>query len=285
MPFLPGRPSAGSRRSRLTRGHRSAQSSRLPVPRNRWSVVCHRRFAGGALVSGSVIIDFETRPEIIRLLTVIKALEKSEITVHRGQHFDEKMSGVFIDQVGIGQPDIGGKTLGAQIGEATMLLEVHLVTTKPPVVMVQGDTNSGLAGSLAANAAGVSLAHLEVGLPTSDRNMPEEHNRVVIDALADLSMVPHQTNADQLLREGVSPDRIAVTGNTLEEAVMAIMLDYGLRECHLLQLGLMAKAIILETIHRAENTGHPSKLRSMAHGVGRLQLRAWYQFTFALTEA
>jgi UDP-N-acetylglucosamine 2-epimerase (non-hydrolysing) len=227
-------------------------------------------------MSDAVAVVFGTRPEMIKLAPLIAALGNRAVVIHTGQHFDDNMSRSFLDQLAIGDPhhhlSVGGLTRGAQIGEATIAIERLLLEVRPGAVVVQGDTNSGVAGALAANSASVPLAHLEAGLRSFDRAMPEEHNRILIDALADRCLVPHQSNADLLLREGVSPERIRVTGSTLREALEPMLLAPDDRAAMLRALGLIPNAYVLSTIHRAENADSEERLTAILKELAAIEL-------------
>jgi UDP-N-acetylglucosamine 2-epimerase (non-hydrolysing) len=227
-------------------------------------------------VSKSVAVVFGTRPEMIKLAPIIRALGERALVVHTGQHFDDSMSRTFLDQLHIGDPDhhleVGGLTRGAQIGHATISIEHLLLETRPGVVVVQGDTNSGLAGALAANAAGVPLVHLEAGLRSFDRAMPEEHNRVLIDALSDRCLAPHESNARLLENEGIPADRIRITGSTLRDALEGMMPAEDARASLRADLDLTVDAYVLATIHRAENADDESKLRTILSELASLDL-------------
>ncbi|MFT3852359.1 MAG: UDP-N-acetylglucosamine 2-epimerase (non-hydrolyzing) [Ilumatobacteraceae bacterium] len=227
--------------------------------------------------SGVVAVVLGTRPELIKLAPVIRALGERAMVVHTGQHYDENMSAVFLDQLGIGRPahhlTVGGQTRGAQIGEATIAIERLLLDSRPAAVLVQGDTNSGLAGALAANAAGMALAHLEAGLRSFDRRMPEEHNRVVIDALSDLCLAPHPANADLLAAEGIPPERVRVTGSTLREALVPMLPDPTEHAGLLEAAGVEANRYVLSTIHRQENTDDPERLAMVLGELGAAPMR------------
>ena len=226
--------------------------------------------------SQPIVVVFGTRPEIIKLAPVIQLLGTRAVLVHTGQHFDDNMSRAFLDQLHLGQPDkqldVGGATRGAQIGTATIAVERYLLEQRPAAVLVQGDTNSALAGALAANSAGVPLAHLEAGLRSYDRAMPEEHNRVLIDSMADLCLVPHLTNAEALQREGVAPDRIRVTGSTLRDALAMIMPEPAQRALYLQAHALTSAHYVLATIHRVENADDRGNLRDILHELAELPL-------------
>ena len=211
---------------------------------------------------------------MIKLAPVARELGDRATLVHTGQHFDSTMSQTLLYQLGLGEPDVrldvGGRTRGAQIGAATIAVEELLLEREFAAVVVQGDTNSGLAGALAANAAEVPLVHLEAGLRSFDRRMPEEHNRVLIDALADLCCAPHQSNAKLLEQEGVSPERIAITGSTLSDAVYAMMPSAEDRSDLLRSFGYSAGEYVVATIHRAENADHPDRLEAILTALANL---------------
>lgn len=224
----------------------------------------------------TVAVVFGTRPEMIKLAPIIRALGDRALVVHTGQHFDDSMSRTFLDQLRIGDPDhhleVGGLTRGAQIGHATVAIEHLLLETRPAAVVVQGDTNSGLAGALAANAAGIPIVHLEAGLRSFDRAMPEEHNRVLIDALADRCLAPHESNAALLEAEGIAADRIRVTGSTLRDALVDMLPDAASRAAQRADLGLDVDGYVLATIHRAENADSEDKLRTILSELAGLGL-------------
>jgi len=227
-------------------------------------------------MSGRIAVVFGTRPEMIKLAPVIRLLGERALVVHTGQHFDDNMSRSFLHQLHIGEPHlhlaVGGATRGAQIGHATVAIEQFLIDERPLAVVVQGDTNSGLAGALAANATTTPLAHLEAGLRSYDRAMPEEHNRVLIDAISDLCLAPHHTNAEALMREGVAAERIRVTGSTLADALAMIMPEAQQRAQQLTAHGVQRNGFVLATIHRAENADNATNLGAILHELAQLPL-------------
>jgi UDP-N-acetylglucosamine 2-epimerase (non-hydrolysing) len=227
-------------------------------------------------VSRPVAVVFGTRPEMIKLAPLISRLGERAILVHTGQHFDDSMSRTFLDQLRIGEPHhhlaVGGATRGTQIGQATAAIETVLLGSDSPIVVVQGDTNSGLAGALAANAAGLPLVHLEAGLRSFDRAMPEEHNRVLIDQLADRCLAPHPSNAGLLEREGIHGSRVRVTGSTLREALEPMLPDEAERRALLVERDLHPSRYVLATIHRAENADDPDRLRVILSELAELDL-------------
>jgi UDP-N-acetylglucosamine 2-epimerase (non-hydrolysing) len=219
---------------------------------------------------------FGTRPEIIKLAGVIDELGERALLVHTGQHFSPALSKSIAADVGIGEADltleIGGETRGQQIGHATAALDQVFRQLRPVAAIVQGDTNSALAGALAANATETPLVHIEAGLRSHDRAMPEEHNRVLIDHIADLCCAPTTQSEENLLAEGVSPERVAVTGNTVVEAVQRILPPRAERDALVADLGLVDRAFVLATFHRPENVDEGEVLRALLEQLGSLEL-------------
>ena len=183
--------------------------------------------------------------------------------VHTGQHYDRGLSGTFFQAFGLGEPDaylgVGGMTRGGQIGSAVSALDENLGKHRPRAVVVQGDTNAALAGGIAANARELPLVHVEAGLRSYDRRMPEEHNRVLIDHLGDLLCAPTGVAEKNLLEEGIPDERIRVTGNTVVEAVRELLPDQSERNSLLTRFGLQSGAYILSTFHRPENVDDPER--------------------------
>lgn len=223
-----------------------------------------------------IAVVLGTRPELIKLAPVIHRLGERALVVHTGQHFDDNMSQAFLRQLRLGEPHlhlaVGGATRGAQIGRATEAIERFLLDEAPAAVVVQGDTNSGLAGALAANATGTPIVHLEAGLRSYDRAMPEEHNRVLIDALADRCLAPHVSNAEALAREGVAAERIRVTGSTLSDALAMILPSASERAALLAAYGVVPGGFVLATIHRAENADDAGNLGAILRELAALPL-------------
>ncbi len=175
----------------------------------------------------SIVVVLGTRPEIVKLAHIIRMLGEAARVVHTGQHYDPNLSDDFFREMNLPAPDlflqVGGTSRGHQIGEGLRTLDSYFSESPPRAVVVQGDTNAVMAGALAANARNVFLCHIEGGLRSHDRAMPEEHNRVITDHLSDLSCAPTQVSVDNLLREGIPDHRIALTGNTIVEAVKTLM--------------------------------------------------------------
>ena len=215
------------------------------------------------------------RPQFIKASVVSRAIRKSEgieeIILHTGQHFDDSLAAGVARDLALRQPDVqldlGGLPRGAQIGRATDALTTLFAEDPPAAVIVQGDTNSGLAGALAANAQEVPLVHVEAGLRSHDRAMPEEHNRVLIDHIADICAAPTDAAADNLANEGIPGSRIAVTGNTVIEAVQRMVPDDARRALLRKEYGIDDGAFVLATVHRPENVDAEPALRAVLEGL------------------
>ncbi|MEU8758852.1 UDP-N-acetylglucosamine 2-epimerase (non-hydrolyzing), partial [Streptomyces sp. NPDC048659] len=205
-----------------------------------------------------------TRPELVKLAELIRVLGPAARVVHTGQHYDEELSGDLLAELGLPEPEyltgVGGKPRAVQIAAALHGLDGLFGTEPPLAVVVQGDTNAALAGALAANARDLPLVHVEAGLRSHDRAMPEEHNRVLIDRLADVLCAATPDNRELLLAEGVPDERIAVTGNPVVEAVRDHLPSREARDTVLAEYGLDADAYTLATLHRPENTDDPRAL-------------------------
>lgn len=230
----------------------------------------------GELRPNSIAVVLGTRPEIIKLGHMIRLLGPAARVIHTGQHYDARLTDVFFDAFNIGRSSelvgVGGKTRGDQIGLALSALEHAFLHDRPDAVVVQGDTNSTLAASLAANARDIPLVHVEAGLRSFDRRMPEEHNRVLTDHLADLCLTPTSTASENLISEGIPEDRIIVTGNTIVEAVNTLLPVSGLREEILRHHRLSPAGYILSTFHRPENVDDPTTFAGIFEDLGRLPL-------------
>jgi UDP-GlcNAc3NAcA epimerase len=214
------------------------------------------------------------RPQFIKAAPVSRALllaNNTEFLVHTGQHYDRQMSHVFFAELGIRPPDlnlnVGSGNHGAQTGAMLAGLERTILEQKPDWVLVYGDTNSTLAGALAAAKLHVPVAHVEAGLRSFNRQMPEEINRIVADALAAVLFVPTEAGRQNLLREGVAEDRICWTGDVLFDAMLFFRELANRSSCALNRLGLRNTPFVLATVHRAENTDDPARLIAIIEGL------------------
>jgi UDP-GlcNAc3NAcA epimerase len=227
---------------------------------------------GGDLKIVSVV---GARPQFIKAAIVSRILrstpEVEEILVHTGQHYDNSMSERFFEELDIPRPDhclgVGSGTHGAQTGQMLQALDQALSHGVPDVVSVYGDTNSTLAGALAAAKLHIPVAHVEAGLRSYNRDMPEEINRVLTDHASTLLFAPTEIAVNNLKREGIAPNTIFLVGDVMYDAA----LHYASKaesESHVLQaLSLTPKKYILATIHRAENTDNYDRLRTIFAGL------------------
>jgi UDP-N-acetylglucosamine 2-epimerase (non-hydrolysing) len=197
-----------------------------------------------------------TRPNFIKVTQFRKAaaLHKNielEI-IHTGQHFDGKMADVFFEQFGL-TPDhflnVPPGSPNSQIAEIMLRLEKIIMDKKPDMMLVVGDVNSTLAASVTANKTGVKLAHIESGLRSNDRTMPEEFNRLVTDELSDLLFVTEQSGLDNLAREGKNPSSIHFVGNTMIDTMVAFSSQIDASPV-ISEMKLREKGFVLMTMHR-----------------------------------
>lgn len=231
---------------------------------------------GVAKSQGRIAVVFGTRPEAIKLSGLLRLLGDEAHLIHTGQHYDAQLSDAIIGGLDIPSPatnlGIGGVSRGEQVGKTVDLLDRYFRDRPPTAVVVQGDTNATLAGALSANARALPLIHIEAGLRSFDRDMPEEHNRIVADHLADICCVPTDVNQSNLQREGITDDRIVVTGNTVVEAVHRLLPRRYLRRRMLSTMNLESERYILATFHRPENVDDHQRLSAILEGLGSLPI-------------
>ncbi len=215
------------------------------------------------------------RPQFVKAAVVSRALRASpevhEVLVHTGQHYDDNMSALFFDTLDIPKPayhlGVGSGSHGAQTARMLEAIEGLLITEKPDWVLIYGDTNSTLAGALAAAKLQVPVAHVEAGLRSFNRAMPEELNRIVADTLSTLLLAPTDTAVANLRREGIAEDRIALVGDVMFDAAVFYGAKAHAESRILEQLGLASRSFVLATIHRAENTDDTARLRAIFEGL------------------
>jgi UDP-GlcNAc3NAcA epimerase len=211
------------------------------------------------------------RPQFIKAATVSRALQLhlniEEILVHTGQHYDENMSEVFFQELEIPKPkynlNIGSGSHGSQTGKMLEAIEQVLLKEKPDWVLVYGDTNSTLAGALAAVKLHIPVAHVEAGLRSFNRKMPEEINRVLTDRSSDLLFAPTEIAVKNLDREGIDSEKIHLVGDVMYDAALFYGTKAETKNDILDRLNLTSQQYILATIHRAENTDNPQRLQAI----------------------
>lgn len=214
------------------------------------------------------------RPQFIKAATVSRELASlsgfEEVLVHTGQHYDHNMSDIFFEELNIPKPAYnlacGGGAHGAMTGRQLEKIESVLLTERPDLLLVYGDTNSTLAGALAAAKLHIPVAHVEAGLRSYNRNMPEEINRVLTDHASELLFAPTQGARGNLLAEGIKEDGIHVVGDVMYDATLYYS-SQAKRPSWYDDVSSSEGGYVLCTIHRAENTDDPFRLGSILEGL------------------
>ena len=222
----------------------------------------------------TIAIILGTRPEIIKMAPVIRECQRCDLDysiIHTGQHYSYQMDRIFFEQLELPQPDhnldVGSGNHGEQTGRILADLEAVLMAERPDVVLVQGDTNTVLAGALAASKLHIKVGHVEAGLRSYDRSMPEEINRVVADHVSDYCFAPTEISRANLLKEGIAEEKIHVTGNTIVDSVYQ-NLEIAMRKVNILaDLDLEPKGYFLVTSHRQENVDNKERLGEIIRGL------------------
>jgi UDP-N-acetylglucosamine 2-epimerase (non-hydrolysing) len=224
-----------------------------------------------------IAIVLGTRPEIIKMSPVIRACEKENVDyfiLHTGQHYSYNMDRIFFEQLGLPEAkynlDVGSGTHGEQTGKILTGVEQVLQNEQPDVVLVEGDTNTVLAGALAASKLHIKVGHVEAGLRSYDRQMPEEINRVLTDHCSDFLFAPTENARQLLLGEGISDDTIFVTGNTIVDAVYQNLGLANRQRSVLNDLELEPKGYFLVTAHRQENVDVKERFDGILTGLERI---------------
>ncbi len=210
------------------------------------------------------------RPNFIKIAPLYHALQKEHwanpVIVHTGQHYDNNMSDVFFQDLGLPAPDIhlnvGSGTHAEQTGRVLIAYEKVLLEQRPDLVVVVGDVNSTVAATLAAVKLGIKVGHLEAGLRSFDRTMPEEINRIVTDALADILWPPSRDGDENLLREGVAPEKIKLVGNIMIDS-LEMLRGRIEKENTYAKHDLTPSEFGLVTMHRPANVDEPEILREI----------------------
>jgi len=222
-----------------------------------------------------VCIVLGTRPEIIKFSPIIRRCENLKLNysiLHTGQHYSYNMDKVFFEQLGLRGADhnleVGSETHGRQIGRMVIGLESILQKERPDIVLVEGDTNTVLAGAVAATKLRLDVGHVEAGLRSHDRFMPEETNRVVADHCAKLLFAPTKTSRDILLGEGIAEDRVFLTGNTIVDAVQQnLKIATKAKKNVLDEFRVAPGGYCLTTIHRQENVDDALRFSGILKGL------------------
>ena len=208
------------------------------------------------------------RPQFVKAAAVSRPLRErhEEVLVHTGQHYDEDMSQVFFDELPIPSPDhylgVGSGAPAVQTARMVEALDPLLGSVEPDLVMVYGDTNSTLAGALAGAQAHVPVAHVEAGMRSFDRSMPEELNRVLTDHASDLLLCSTRTAVENLAREGIGRSTVLV-GDAMADVALGTARVARERQDVLAEVGVMAGSYVLVTAHRAGNVDTPERLAAL----------------------
>lgn len=217
------------------------------------------------------------RPQFVKLAPIVRAAADAGVDhaiVHTGQHYDPILSDVFFRDLGIPAPDVhlgvGSASQGRQTGEMMAALDESLPALAPDCVLVYGDTNSTLAAAICAVKLHLPLAHLEAGLRSFNRAMPEEHNRVLTDHAADLLLAPTEVARTHLVAEGLA-ERTVVVGDVMTDVLLRVRDDVADRPSSIVASGLAAAGeYSLATIHRAENTDEKPRLTAILDSIARI---------------
>jgi UDP-GlcNAc3NAcA epimerase len=220
-----------------------------------------------------IITIVGARPQFVKAAMISKAILENtekikidEILVHTGQHYDENMSQIFFEQMGIPLPkynlEIGSGLHGATTGKMLEGVEKILIKEKADLALVYGDTNSTLAGALAASKLHIPVAHVEAGLRSFNKKMPEEINRVLTDNISSLLLCPTTSALENLAHESITHG-VHHVGDVMYDAALAFSELAETKSTILAYLGLHSKSYFLATVHRAENTGCPQRLVSI----------------------
>jgi UDP-N-acetylglucosamine 2-epimerase (non-hydrolysing) len=228
--------------------------------------------------SGSVCFVVGARPNFMKSAPVYHALAALQparriLLVHTGQHYDEEMSSVFLEELGLPAPDVflavGSGTHAEQTARALLGVEQVLLEERPALTVVAGDVNSTLAAALAAVKLHVPVAHIESGLRSFDESMPEEHNRRLTDHLSSILLAHSSSALENLQREGIDPERVHLVGNTMIDSLLT-HLPRARESQPWTELGLAPGGYGLVTLHRPALVDDPELLRETAEGLAAL---------------
>jgi UDP-GlcNAc3NAcA epimerase len=227
-----------------------------------------------------VVTVIGARPQFIKAAAVSRAILSGgsgslhEVIVHTGQHFDDQMSGIFFREMHLPAPayelGIGGLSHGAMTGRMLEEIEKVFVAERPDSVLVYGDTNSTLAGALAAAKLRIPVAHIEAGLRSFNRAMPEEVNRVLTDHVSEILFAPTRTAVNNLLHEGCRAETIEMVGDVMYDATLLFAKLAEERSDILSALQAAPQSYVLATVHRAENTDDPARLGAIFDALSTL---------------
>jgi len=235
---------------------------------------------GGAAATITILSVVGARPNFMKIAPIVHRLatrpEVRHVLVHTGQHYDQNMSKVFFEDLEIPEPQIhlgvGSGSHAQQTARVMMQFEEIVLREKPDIVVVVGDVNSTLAATLVASKLGVAVAHVEAGLRSFDRTMPEEINRLVTDAIADLLLTPSRDGDENLLREGVDPARIRFVGNVMIDTLLKFLPRARATRAWE-AYGVPHRGYALVTLHRPSNVDDAATLGGLLRLLDRIAAR------------
>lgn len=222
-----------------------------------------------------IISIIGARPQFIKCAPLSEELRKkhTEVLIHTGQHYDREMSSLFFDELGIHKPDynlnVGSGKHGWQTGRMLEKIEQILLESSPDLVLVYGDTNSTIAGALASVKLHIPVAHVEAGLRSYDRIMPEEINRILTDHCSDYLFCPTKTAVDNLAEESIT-NNVFMTGDVMVDAIHKNLVIAQEKSSILKRMELSPKEYYLVTLHRAENTDNKENLQNIVNALIKL---------------
>ncbi len=239
-------------------------------------------------MDGPICFVVGARPNFMKVAPVLRALGEPSVLVHTGQHYDDAMSGTFIRELGLPEPDVyfgvGSGPPGEQTAKALIGVERVLNERRPSAVVVAGDVNSTLAGALAAVKCGLPLAHLEAGLRSFDPTMPEEHNRRLTDHVSDLLLTHSESANENLEREGIDAGHVQLVGNTMIDSLFDHV-DAAKARSPWARYDVEPHAYALVTLHRPALVDDPRAARSddrRARGLAAVACRLCSRFILGL---
>lgn len=227
-----------------------------------------------------IVTILGARPQFVKAAVLSRIILKhnaiEEVIIHTGQHYDANMSDIFFEEMNIPKPTynlaINGLNHGAMTGQMLQKIEEVLLKEKPDAVVVYGDTNSTLAGALAAKKLAIKVVHIEAGLRSFNMKMPEEINRILTDRISDLLVCPTDTAIENLSKEGFSgvPSKVIKSGDIMKDAVAFYSKTSAEKSTIISTLNLQKNEFVLATIHRQENTDAVDKLKSIFEALQKM---------------
>jgi UDP-N-acetylglucosamine 2-epimerase (non-hydrolysing) len=221
-----------------------------------------------------IAIILGTRPEIIKMSSLIRLGQRKKMDyfiIHTNQHYSYNLDKIFFKELNLPSPKynlkVGSGTHGKQTGKMLIKIEEVLLKEKPDIVLVEGDTNTVLAGGLAAKKLHIKVGHIEAGLRSYFREMPEEINRILVDHLSDFLFAPTKLAKDILIKEGIAKEKIFIVGNTIVDAVLENLKISQKKSKILEKLKLKKNHYFLATLHRQENVDFKGRLENILKGL------------------